>query len=127
LRGFFFLVGVWVTARVTLVVLFVLVGVRTAASHPAKRGLSPPRYHHIVDVDGVMPRPEHLLIYPQETAFIDEGFHKPHHMPDGESGDTSETLIGNPGMLAKEVGFGENGVKDDAFGAGNLDTAEDFL
>jgi hypothetical protein len=31
-------------------------------------------------------------------------------MPDGEARDRSETLIGNPGVFAKKVGFGEDGV-----------------
>jgi hypothetical protein len=47
-------------------------------------------------------------------------------MPDGEARDGSETVIGNPGVFAKEVGFGEDGVENDAFGAGQLDTAVDF-
>jgi hypothetical protein len=36
-------------------------------------------------------------------------------MPDGEARDRSETLIGDPGVLAKEVGFGEDGAQDPAF------------
>jgi hypothetical protein len=48
-------------------------------------------------------------------------------MPDGEASDASETFISNPGVLPKEVGFGEDGVKDDPFSAGYLDTAEDSL
>jgi hypothetical protein len=74
-----------------------------------------------------MPRPQHPLLNPQEPPLKDEGFDKPHDVPDGKPCDACETLIGNPGVLSKEIRFGQNGVKNDAFGAGNLDTAEDFL
>jgi hypothetical protein len=57
-----------------------------------------------------VPGPQYPFLNPQETAFIDQGFHKAYNMANGKAGDASETLIGNPGMLPKEVGFGENGV-----------------
>jgi hypothetical protein len=99
-----------VTAHVTLVVLFVLAGVRTAASHLLIGNLPTPGNNHIVDVDGIVPRPEDPLLNPEKPPFVDEGFHKPFHMPDGKPGDASETLIGNPGVLAEEIGLAENCV-----------------
>jgi hypothetical protein len=119
--------AVWVTAHVTLVVLFVLLGVFAANTHVLIRDLPAPGDHHIVDVDGVMPRPEHPLGNPQETAFNGEGFDEAFDMPDGKACDGSETLKGNPGALAKHVGFGEDGIEDNALRAGNLDTAENSL
>src|SRR5215211_2475944 len=109
--GFFFLVGVWVTALVTLVVYSVLTGVGSATAHVLEGGLTPPRHHHIVEVYCVMPGPQHPLIYPQESSLKDKGFDQAFHMPDGEAGDGSEALIGNPGVLAKEVCFGEYGAQ----------------
>ena len=109
-RGFFFLVGVWVTGAVTLVVHSVLTGVFSANPHLLKGDLPAPGDDHIVDIDGVMPRPEYPLIYPQESPLEDEGFDQPLHMPDREPGNGSETLIGDPGMLAKHIGFGKDGV-----------------
>jgi hypothetical protein len=107
----------WVTGSVTLVVQSVRYGVTSAklacpptGAHVLKGALPAPGDNHIIDVYSIVPRPQHPLVYPQESSFKDEGFHKPLHMPDGEAGDTSETLIGNPGVLAKEVGFGEDGV-----------------
>src|SRR5947207_15710944 len=88
----------WVTDPVTLVVQSVRYGVGSATAHVLKGDLPAPRDNYIVDVNGIMPRPQHLLIYPQESPFKDQGFHKPHHMPDGEARDTSEKLIGNPGV-----------------------------
>jgi hypothetical protein len=41
-------------------------------------------------------------------------------MPDRKPSNASDAFIGNPGVLAKEIGFGEDSVKDNAFGAGNL-------
>jgi hypothetical protein len=99
-----------VTALVTLVVHSVLPGVRTATTHLLIGHFPPPGHYHIITVDGIVPRPEYPLIYPKKPPFIDEGFDKPHHMPDGKPCDRSETLISNPGVLPKEVGFGEDSV-----------------
>jgi hypothetical protein len=71
--------------------------------------------------------PEHALVHPQEPAFFDEGFDQAFDVANGKAGHAGEALIGNLGMLAKEVGFGEDGVQNNAFGAGNLDTAVNSL
>jgi hypothetical protein len=45
----------------------------------------------------------------------------------GKPGDGLDDLMRNPGMLAVEIGFGEDGIEHNAFSAGNLDTAKDSL
>src|SRR2546430_7582731 len=100
----------WVTCSVTLVVQSVRSGVTSANALVLKGDLPAPGDNYIVDVDGIVPRPKHPLIYPQKSPFKDQGFDKPLHMPDGEARDGSETLIGHPGVFAKEVRFGEDGV-----------------
>ena len=124
-REFSLGMGVWVTGFVILVVHFVRSGVLSATAHLRKGHLPAPGDDDMVDVDGIVAVPEDLLINPKKPPVLDEGFDKAHHMPDGEARHGSETLIGNLGVLAKHIGFGEDGVENDAFGAGNLDTAED--
>jgi len=99
-----------VTGSVTLVVQSVLTGVGSATAHLRIGHLPAPGNNHVIDVDGIVPGPQHPLIYPQKSSLIDQGFDEALHMPDGEAGDRSETLIGNPGVFAKKVGFGEDGV-----------------
>src|SRR5947207_14925029 len=89
----------WVTDPVTLVVQSVRYGVGSANAYVLKGDLPAPRDNYIVDINGVVPRPEDPLIYPQETAFIDQGFHNSLYMPDRKAGNPSKTLIGDPGML----------------------------
>jgi hypothetical protein len=62
-----------------------------------------------------VPGPQYPLGNPQEASLKDEGFHQALDMPDRKPRNASETLIGNPGVLAKEIRFGENGVENDAF------------
>jgi len=64
----------------------------------------------MVDVDGIVAVPQDPLIHPQQPPLPDEGFDEAYDMPDGEASDASDTLIGNPGVLAVEIGFGKNGV-----------------
>jgi hypothetical protein len=59
----------------------------------------------MVDVDGVVSRKDDPLINPEKPPLEDQGLDEPHHMPDGEAGDTGDTLIGNPGVFPIEVGF----------------------
>jgi hypothetical protein len=54
--------------------------------------------------------PENAFIYPKKPSLIDEGFDEAFDMPDGEAGDGGDALICNPGLLAKHIGFGEDGV-----------------
>ena len=70
------------TALVTLVVQSVLAGVFVASLYLLIGHLPAPGDHHIVDIDGVMPGPQHLLIYPEKSSLKDEGFDKAHDMPD---------------------------------------------
>ena len=69
--------GVWVTASVTLVVLFVLAGVFSANAHLLIGDFPPPRHHHMVDVDGVVPGPQPPLINPQEPPLEDVSLDSP--------------------------------------------------
>ena len=119
--------GVWVTALVTLVVQSVLTGVGSATAHLRKAHLPAPGNDDVVDVDGIVAVPQDPLVDPQESSLIDEGFDQTFDVPDGKSRNASDTLIGDPGVFAKEIGFGEDGVQNDTFRAGNLDTAEDTL
>ena len=98
------------TPPVTLVVQSVLAGVWSANAHVLKGHLSAPGNDDMVDIDGIVPRPQDPLINPQEPTLKDEGFDKPHHVPDGEAGNPGNALIGNPGVLAKEVCFGKEGI-----------------
>jgi len=61
-----------VTALVTLVVYSVLPGVFFANAHLRKAHLPAPGNNHIVDVDGVVPRPQYPLRNPQEPSLIDQ-------------------------------------------------------
>ena len=79
--------------------------------------------YQMVDVDGIMPRPQDSFGNPQEPPLHNEGFDKPLHVPDRIPRDGSDALIGNLGPLAKHVGFGEDGVKDNALSVGEDDTA----
>ena len=115
------------TGLVTLVVQPILPGVFSPNTHILKGDFPSPGDHHMVDVDGIVPRPEDPLINPQQSTLIDERFDKAHHVPDRKPRYASETLIRNPGMLAEHVCLGEDRVKHDAFRAGNLDTAVDSL
>src|SRR5205085_2822588 len=69
-----------------------------------------PRYH-MVDVNGVTPRPPHPLINPHHAALIDQGIHDTYHMAPGKPCHGSKILIANPCIFPIAVGFGTNGVE----------------
>ena len=65
-RGFYIGLGVWVIPPVTLVVHSVRSCRFSANTHLYKGDLPAPGNNHIVDVDGVVPRPQDPLVNPQE-------------------------------------------------------------
>jgi hypothetical protein len=63
-----------------------------------------------VDVDGVVPGPQHPLSNPKKPALKDQGFDQAFDVPDGEARDAGEALIGDPGVLAEHICFGKDGI-----------------
>jgi hypothetical protein len=100
----------WVTASVTLVVQSVLAGVFSANAHLLIADLPAPGNDDMVNIDGIVTRPEDPFINSKKPPLVDEGFDETYDMPDGKPCDGSETLIGNPGVSSVEVRFGEDGV-----------------
>ena len=105
-RGFFFVFGVCVRGSRTLVVLFV----------PSKtwalvvERISAPGNDNMIDIDGVVPCPEYPSLHPQLVAQLLQPGNGSVDRTSRKSGDRLDCLMGDPGMLAVDIGFGENCV-----------------
>ena len=100
----------WMTPFVTLVVQSVRSDGFSANAHLLIGDLPAPGNHHMVDVDGIVAVPENPLVNAEKPPFLDQGFDQAYHMPDGEAGDAGDAFIGNLGVFAVEVGFGEDNL-----------------
>jgi hypothetical protein len=81
----------------------------------------------MIDVDGIMTKPQYLALHPKEVVYFLKPGDSSVDGTAGKAGDGLDDLMGNLGMLAVDIRLGEDGVENDAFRAGNLDTAEDSL